>query len=300
VKAPLPPESIALITYEPDAGDRVGDAGLKYASGFFIETAAHGKVCVTCAHVLKDHPGPNKKIFYVNGVETKVCFDAWPCFGVDVALLEVPPELLTDGLLYYHKLGASQPVNGIYYTHAWSEFRPQAGAVEFNKVWGPRLVDAHQKQVRRGARTYGTWILRNDRFDPASGRSFSRKNFAPGWSGSPVFNVRERLEDHRVIGVLSIVAQEEGEAHAISIERLDFLQPVEPQIREGWLGRAPEPPWKRLASRLRLASAKPQYVIRYDEDPQERQLFNMRYTQITGQPVCPPIPEPISLYDVSG
>jgi hypothetical protein len=146
---------------------------------------------------------------------------------------------------------------------------------------------------------YATWRLRNDVFDLKSGRKFSTKNFAPGWSGSPVFNVRKNIDEHCVIGVLSVVAQEEGEALAVSIEKLDFLRPVEVQSEEAWYGRAPENLWHKAAVWLRLRTAEPRYIVRYDDGSEERQLYHVRYSEITGQPVCPPMPEPASPYDIS-
>jgi hypothetical protein len=296
--APLLKESIARITYAPNAIEESGDGGLKYASGFFVDTEIYGKVCITCAHVIEDHPGPNKDVLYVNEVETKVRFNAGTELGIDVALLEAPREVLDSGV-HLHKLGASSVLNRIYYTHAWTVFPARPGALEFSKVWGPRFAHDDQRLARRGARIYGTWRLRNDVFDPRSGRNFSSKNFAPGWSGSPVFNVRAKLEDHRVIGVLSVVAQEEGEALAVSIEQLDFLRPMEPQVGEAWVGRAPESPLLRAAARLGLMkrTSGACYAIRFDEGEAERQLYNIRFTEITGQPVSPQVPQPPSPYD---
>jgi hypothetical protein len=296
--APLLKESIARITYAPNAVEQGAEGGLKYASGFFVDTEKYGKACVTCAHVVDDHPGPNKDVLYVNEIESRVLFNAGTELGIDVALLESQREVLESGV-HLHQLGTTSVLNRIYYTHAWSVFQARPGALEFSKVWGPRFAYDSQRLARRGAKIYGTWRLRNDVYDPRSGRSFSSKNFAPGWSGSPVFNVRERLDDHRVIGVLSVVAQEEGEALAVSIEQLDFLRPMEPQAGEAWVGRAPEGPLQRAAARLGLMkrSGKPRYAIRYDAGEGERQLYNIRFTEITGQPVCPQVPQPPSPYD---
>ncbi len=293
---PLSKESIAKITYSPSLGTDT-DEPLRYATGFFINSEEFGPACVTCAHVVHAHPGPNYDVLYVNGHQTAVLLDAGRDFGVDVALLQVPPKVLESGITF-HLLGRSSAVNRIYYSHGWSVLQGQESAVEFVKVWGPRFDHSTVQSLRAGTTPHNVWRLRNDVFDPKSGRTFSTKNFAPGWSGAPVFNVREDLHEHRVIGVLSIVAEQEGKALAVSIESLDFLRPADEQCREGWFGPAPENFWRRLGGRLGLKAAGLRtQVIRYDDETPERHLHNIRFREITAQPVSPPRPAPPSPYD---
>lgn len=296
----LPRESIALITYDRTTLGEESDAELKYASGFFVETQDYGRVCVTCAHVVAKHPGPDKSRLFVNNFPATVKFDAAAELGIDVALLEVSEDLVGTGI-HFHQLGTSSALNRIYYSHGWSTLPAQPNTVEFIKVWGPRFERTSLRRVFAGARSHAVWRLRNDIYDPKSGRSFSTKNFSPGWSGAPVFNVRPNVRDHRVIGVLSIVAEEEGKALAVSVEELDFLRPAEAQVGEGWFGRAPESRLQQLAGRLGITqrSVAPRYVIRFDEGEPEQKLYSLRFMEITSQPVCPPISEPPSPYDRS-
>jgi hypothetical protein len=287
-------KSIALITYTPSASS---EETLKYASGFFVETEQYGKVCVTCAHVVERHPGPDKNILYVNDCPTSVCFNGNQELGVDVALLKVPQEVLDSGV-HFHKLGRSASVNKLYYSHGWSLPRGQS-FVELSKVWGPRLDYSTAKTLRRGSQMHTVWRLRNDVPDKNLGRSFSTSNFSPGWSGAPVFNVRRNIDDHRVIGVLSVVAQEEGEAIAVSVELLDFLRPSEEQTEEGWVCRAPENPLRHWIEKLTGRSYPTEYILSFsDEEASDDQLYNVRFSEITQQPVSPPSLQPPSPYDL--
>jgi hypothetical protein len=291
----LTAKSIALITYAADLRDSEGP--VRYATGFFVETERYKKVCVTCAHVFEQHPGPDRDLIFVNGIPAKLLLNAAGEYGVDVALIEPPQQILEDREIHFHRLGRSRAVNRIYYSHGWSLLEGYRDAVKLVKIWGPRLERSTVQHLPPRPVTHTVWVLRNDVYDPQSGRQFSARNFAPGWSGAPVFNVRPPGERDRVIGVLSVVAEEGSRAVAVSIERLDFLYPADDETQEGWVSQVEPTVWEKLVGRLGTPPP-PRFQIRYDqsEDPK---LFHLRFTEITKQPVCPPVPEPPSPYDSS-
>jgi len=288
-------KSIALITYAADL--RNGDGPPRYATGFFVDTQRYGKVCVTCGHVFKQHPGPDRESIFVNGTRAKLLLNAADDLGADVALIELPESMRQDPELYFHRLGRSRAINRIYYSHGWNLLEGYEDAVKLVKIWGPRLERSAVQHLPPRPVTHAVWVLRNDVYDPQSGRQFSSRNFAPGWSGAPVFNVRPPGQGDRVIGVLSVVADEGARAVAVSVENLDFLYPADDEAQEGWVGQAEPTLWEKLVGRF-SAPRTPHFQIRFDqaEDPK---LFHLRFAEITKQPVCPPVPEPPSPYDNS-
>jgi len=268
---PLPKRSIAVLRYSTD--------NTGYATGFFVDTKNHGRVCVTAAHVFRrdHHPGPDRTHILVNGKPSKLVFDAFETHGIDVALVAIPE--LDPKELYFHTPGVSQHGESAFYAHAWSAPKSQPLRLQFTKIWGIRfgpdeMLDNEADPTK--ALPVKQWLLRSDVAKRAT--SYEPAIFQPGWSGAPVFNVRSSLTDHRVIGVLSSHAGDR-EATAVSVESLEFLEPREVQGEE-----IMPPPLTERQPTTPGGTA---------------EVAAMRFQEILEQSICPKIIAPDSPYDDS-
>lgn len=296
MRKPLSEKSIAQITYPADDRPR-REGGLEWASGFFAETEQFGRVCITCAHVFHDHPGKDRQVVLVNGYPARLLLDAWQDFGVDIAVVEVPEPLQADAEISYHSLGVATTPHRVYYCHGWSPVAGTPGVLELVKIWGPRLPGGPVRAPQAGRRAYTVWRLRNDVPDDDSGLAFSTKNFQRGWSGAPVFNVRRRMEDDRVVGVLSVVQADGRAGLAVSVEKLDFLRPADPQQDEGRLVRIERGWIDRLLPGRRNGDG---FEIVFQDTDRPPTLYEARFQEITNLDVSPPVPPPRSPYDQLG
>jgi hypothetical protein len=240
------------------------------------------------------HPGPDQTKILVNGLLTELEFDALKHHGIDVALVKIPPQL-DQSKLVFHKRGLSRAGGTAFYTHAWSAPRSDPNNLFFTKIWGVRFGPADAMDLRadpRVAKSAKAWVLRSDVSRPPT--KFETALFQTGWSGAPVFNVRQSLEDHRVVGVLKIVAGFR-DATAISVESLDFLEPLEEQDLEARPTRELPSWWDRLIKKRPATTAFAFDAVARREERDN--LYAVRFEETSGQIVCPKIPEPRSPYD---
>lgn len=271
---PLPNRSIAVLRYPQDPSKG-------HATGFFVDTKHHGKVCVTAAHVFSKgfHPGSDRTKILINGKQAELVYDAFIAFGIDVALVTIPRDLDQDALVF-HTPGVSLKGESAFYAHAWSGPKADPSALTFTKIWGVRfgphdVIENEADPIV--AVPLKRWKLRSDvgsrdRSEPAI--------FQPGWSGAPVFNVRASPQDQRVIGVLS-KTNGDREAFAVSVESLEFLEPRETQIDEVFPGEVWAPGRSQGGPPLTLAD-----------------VGALRFEEILNQRVCPKIRiAPPSPYD---
>lgn len=304
---PYDTDSIAILRYPPSGSDRQPKG---HASGFFVESEEYGPVCVTCAHVFHPeyHPGPDRTKIMVNGHLANLKFDAFEHYGIDIALVEIPPTLDTSNLTF-HELGATERRGRAFYAHAWSPTVEEGEQLVFTKIWGARtkLWEGYDSRAAAThARKYKTWLLRNDikREQPAQ---FDPTHFHQGWSGAPVFNVRERLDEHAVIGVVSIVSREprgemRREANAISIESLAFLKPKRRQEREARPVRARRSALRTLLASFMTEPDEERFDLAFEDDagPGSATLASIataRFEETADEVVCPPVPWAPSPYD---
>jgi hypothetical protein len=279
----LPPrESIVTLRYVTDEPTE------EYATGFFLDTREHGTVCVTAGHVFipGHYRGPqNPQKILVNGRLAELKFNAYPEYGIDVALTTIPPDLPPEEL-YVHTAGISCRSGSAFYAHAWCGSKEDPNELQFTKIWGVRikLDPSRDRNVNpRVARACVRWRLQShvaklpEPFDP--------QFFQAGWSGAPVFNVCSDFSHHQVIGVLSKNVGDR-DAKAVSVESLDFLEPR----TTGAEAHEIMPPLLNPKLQRAIEQANRESLSRYD-------LAREKFEEIMGEPVVLKITEPRSPYD---
>jgi hypothetical protein len=280
---PPPQRSIVRLTYATE------EPRHEYATGFFVDTREFGKVCVTAQHFFRPgfYHGPKgePKKALVNGKLAELIFDAYEEYGIDVALVTIPPDLPAEEI-YFHTVGISRKSNSAFYAHAWSGSREEPTGLHFTKIWGVRVklqpaIDGAAKARKEMPVVW--WSLQSH--VAKLPEPFDTQFFQSGWSGAPVFNVRSEVDAPRVVGVLSKHVGER-DAKAVSVESLEFLEPREPKLDD---------------TEVMPPALNPQYQQAIEQVSSDRlsrrEIALLKFQEIAGVPPVPKIAAPPSPYD---